>query len=341
MTYKEIIEDNCQNNSEIDWWPKYAFHYTDVTNAVSILDEGYIYSRYDASEKSLMINDNASRQVIDMTYSGALSDVRFYFRPLTPTQYHNEGFKHPSLRYCGDLNANVPVPVFFMFDLNSILQLPETRFSGQSLAGFGVDVYSGEENFGKMDFRQIYKIGSMQNVELEKKYRQAEIIYPNAFSIKESLCNIVCRNDIERATLLNLLRRENKKAFMQYKDYIVVNKDCFENNGLYITQCNYYADRIAVAYSQTANKRNYTGKYRNATDSKLIVDACADLKWVHSSTVILHQRCKFALDYENRDNTIFTNICKPDGATALYMKIFFEEKLMCYVCWQLAESALL
>ena len=68
-----------------------------------------------------MRNDNASRQVIDMTNSGVVSKVRFYFRPLTPTQHYNEGYKHPALRYDQDENANVPVPIFLLFDLEKLL----------------------------------------------------------------------------------------------------------------------------------------------------------------------------------------------------------------------------
>ncbi len=228
MSYKEIIENNCRNNSDVNWWPQYTFHYTDVSNAVGILKEETIYSRYDATQKMLMNNDNASRQVIDMTYSGAISSVRFYYRPLTPTQFHNEGFKHPLLRYCGDSNANVPVPVFFAFDLDVILNMPETQFSEQSLAGGGGTLFCGEQNFSSLNFKQIYKDGYMENPEVEKKFRHAEIVYPGAFNISESLRHIICRNDIERATLLNLLRKEDRRAFMKYKDYVVVNNECFE-----------------------------------------------------------------------------------------------------------------
>ena len=114
MTFREIIANNCLENSPVDWWPKYAYHYTDISNAVSILRSGYIYSRIHATESGLMQNDNASRQVIDITNRAAVSSVRFYFRPLTPTQYHNEGYKHPQLRYNHDENANTPVPVFFL-----------------------------------------------------------------------------------------------------------------------------------------------------------------------------------------------------------------------------------
>ena len=87
MGYSEIIKENCEKHSSVSWWPKFAFHYTDVTNAVSILDTGYLYSRVNAERMKIMKNDNASRQVIDMTISEAAAHVRFYFRPLTPTQF--------------------------------------------------------------------------------------------------------------------------------------------------------------------------------------------------------------------------------------------------------------
>lgn len=340
MTYNEIINNNCKLNSDVDWWPRYAFHYTDVTNAIGILKEGTIYSRFDATQKKLMHNDNASRQVIDMTYSKIVSSVRFYYRPLTPTQFHNEGYKHPMLRYCGDSNANVPVPVFFLFDLESVLSMEGTQFSEQSLAGKGVTLYRGEEAFSKLDATQIYKTGYMENSEVEKKYRHAEIVYPGSFSIDSSMRNIVCRNDVERATLLNLLRKEDPKKFLKYKNLVVVCNECFECNGLFITQCNYYNDKVAIVFSNTAKKINYTSKYKCSASNQLLLNSEAEFEWMHSNDLILRQGCKFVIDYENTEYMTFTNLCKPKGATALYMKIFIENKLICYLCWQLAESAL-
>ena len=39
MTYRDIIENN-KKISAVSWWVKYAFHYTDVSNAVNILKTG-------------------------------------------------------------------------------------------------------------------------------------------------------------------------------------------------------------------------------------------------------------------------------------------------------------
>ena len=84
-----------------------------------------------------MENDNASKQVIDITEVRTTSYARFYFRPLTPTQYYNEGYKHMQLRYSGDQNANIPVPVFMAFDLESLLKKERMLFSPLSQAGYG------------------------------------------------------------------------------------------------------------------------------------------------------------------------------------------------------------
>ena len=69
------------------------------------MSSGMLYSRNLALKAELMHNDNASRQIIDCTKSDVTDCVRFYFRPLTPTQYYNEGFKHKDIRYEEEMNG--------------------------------------------------------------------------------------------------------------------------------------------------------------------------------------------------------------------------------------------
>lgn len=177
MSYRNIIADNCKNHSVVSWWPRFAYHYTDITNAVNILSSGFIYSRLNAQQSGVMKNDNASRQVIDVTNFDTVSSVRFYFRPMTPTQYYNEGYKHYQLRYDNDTNANTPVPVFFLFDLEKILSKNGVKFSERGQAGNGSELFEGEEAFSKLNFDNIYSVGG-QNIEEVKSYRHAEINYP-------------------------------------------------------------------------------------------------------------------------------------------------------------------
>jgi len=100
MTYEEIIREltsgkihTNMNPAKRKYWPRFAFHFTDILNAVSILKTGAIVSRNYAQQNGIMINDNASSSVIENTSASVENNVRLYFRPRTPTQYYNEGFQ--------------------------------------------------------------------------------------------------------------------------------------------------------------------------------------------------------------------------------------------------------
>ena len=117
MNYKDIIKENCTSRSDVHWWPQFAFHYTDVKNAVSILSSGRLYSRTNAEKLGIMKNENASRQVIDMTKTAVAAYVRFYFRPLTPSLHKQIPWKQcPVLQepHCCD------VPVFSPSHINCL-----------------------------------------------------------------------------------------------------------------------------------------------------------------------------------------------------------------------------
>jgi len=92
------------------WWPYYIYHFTNIDNAVQILNNGFIYSRNNALNMGLMESDNASPQVIEQTNDQWADYVRLYFRPRTPTQFNNEGFRPKEDRA---LDSKCPVPIFF------------------------------------------------------------------------------------------------------------------------------------------------------------------------------------------------------------------------------------
>lgn len=340
MTYEEIIRENIQKHTDVKWWPEYAYHFTDIENAVGILSEGLLYSRYDAKRLNLMRNDNASRQVIDMTSSGAVMDVRFYFRPKTPTQYHNEGYKHPDLRYSGDTNANVPVPVFFVFDLATLLNTG-VKFSEMSQAGYGTRLCETPDEFAEFNFDQIYKNGYMENPEEEKRYRQAEIVTRGPFEIDTCLKGILCRNECEKITLLNLLRAKSIKSYDKYKNIIKVHrKDLFECNGLFVTDCRYYDGIASVSFSNNIAKNAYTARYGNGDLREL--NAVIDFEWVSRSKAILNrQSASFQIDYERTQMIQFKVMRPPVNARSLFTRIKIEGKLVCYMSQDLLESTLL
>lgn len=334
MTYSEIIQNNIEKHSPVSWWPKFAFHYTDVTNAVSILDTGYLYSRLDATHLGIMSNDNASRQVIDMTNPSIVSKVRFYFRPLTPTQYYNEGYKHPRLRYDDDVNANTPVPVFFLFDLEKLLSTDGVQFSETSQAGHGSVLQSGIDAFSNLNFDLIYSNG-YENISESKIYRHAEIAHNGSMRIEKNLRAILCRNSIERTTLLNLLKAKNRFAYEKYQNIIkVYNKnDLFENNGLFITECLFHDTTISILLSDNYSKHQYI--------KRMLLDGNADeldpihsrieLVWKNSKRIIHHEEIKTLIDYAQTDRLSITKLPIVSGAREICITVFFDDKLMCCI----------
>lgn len=191
------------------WWPNYLFHFTDVNNAASILGGDYLYSRSYLDINGGMKNDNASPTVIEHTEDKWKEYVRFYFRPRTPTQYNNEGFRPVNSRSFG--GAHCPVPVFFLFKSAPLLCDKRSMFSDGSLAVNSPTVFSTGEEFIKLPFEYIYH-DSRYDTYREyyiKYHRHAEVVIPDKCSL-EYLEFIVCRSAAERETLLQLLPAKSK-----------------------------------------------------------------------------------------------------------------------------------
>src|SRR5258708_34920581 len=86
------LREQWHEDKEKSWWPNYAFHFTDIRNAVLILKNGVLMSRASAQTLSEGFVDAASQQILDRTENTWKRYVRFYFRPKTPMLYVNEGF---------------------------------------------------------------------------------------------------------------------------------------------------------------------------------------------------------------------------------------------------------
>ena len=343
MSYRNIIRDNCQNHSGVHWWPKFAYHYTDVKNAVSILSSGMLYSRAYAEQLGVMKNDNASKQVIDMTQTEAISCARFYFRPLTPTQYYNEGFKHPQLRYDNDKNANTPVPIFLAFDLEKLLSLPEIQFSEQKQSGYGSKLCNTEEAFSKFNFDYIYS-KDLRNIAETKSYRHAEILHPKSFMIDSCLHAILCRNSVERTTLLNLLRKANSKAFYKYADKIkICRENMFEENGLYVQDCQYHNGTLSITFSDTYIRRNYTAnmKARNAINELKPITVRLSMDWYNQKNIIYHTDVSTKIDYEESKGVIFRSVPQYPKTKNLAVQIYFDDDLMGLMDFALSDSEII
>ena len=328
---QEIIADNSQKHSSVSWWPKFAFHYSDVQNMVNILSTGKIFSRENATKYKVMKNDNASKQVINMTETDVTKCARFYFRPLTPTQYYNEGFKHPDLRYDSDFYANVPVPIFLLFDLNKLLLIPGIKFSETKQAGYGSNLYGTIKEFSNFDFDKIYSIGG-KNYEEEKSYRQAEILYPDSFDIDQCLNSVLCRNSKEKTTLTTLLRKNAPHSYKKYLSKIKVwNENLFENNGLFIKNVIYDEDKLSFTFSDPQNRSYYIHSQmkKNRVDNLKPISAKLQLIWKSQGHEIYRGQKELQIDYKHRNTIIINSIPTYEDADTMEILFYLENALMC------------
>lgn len=220
-TYGEIINSQRQKlNKNIDWWPLYLYHFTDVHNAVSIIEKEYILGRKEATDKNLMNSDNASLRVIEVTNDEVARYARLYMRPRTPTQYHNEGYKPPHIRN-SDLNACCPVPIFFLLDAEKTLSMEGVKFVEKGLAGRSYEttaIREGVEDYAKLNFEKIFHDGSFPPGSDITQYRHTEVIRKDGIPISDIIKGIACRSIAEKQTLLYLLKKASIERYIKYKD---------------------------------------------------------------------------------------------------------------------------
>lgn len=213
-------------------WIKYAFHYTDIRNTVEILIANKLLCRAELEEKGIMPVDNASQTVILQTEKLIKNFIRLYFRPKTPTQYRNEGVRPVGKRW---EDSHCPVPIFFLFDLKTILIKDDSQFSQGNLAKFGFQgLCSTAEELKTFEFKKIFHTGSFSQSERDDIifHRNAEIVIPKELDLS-ALKFIVCRSPAEKQTLLNLLPKDVFKKWSP-KIFIDTKGTLFERKWTYI-----------------------------------------------------------------------------------------------------------
>ena len=189
----------------LNWWPRYVYHFTDVHNAARIIQSRCLYSRTEVNRQGLMAVDNASPTVILQTQAEHLDYVRLYFRPRTPTQYRNEGIRPINQRELD--GAHCPMPVYFCFDASTVLALDETEFSNGNI-GSPRAAHSRERDFFfSIPFHLVFHDGRFSPEDRDEIifHRNAEVLAPNKLVLESALKFIACRSMPERQTLLHLL----------------------------------------------------------------------------------------------------------------------------------------
>lgn len=232
------------------WWPGYLFHFTDIRNALSILKEGALLSRNEARARGLMHTNNASPEIIGNTADVWKDYARLYFRPRTPTQYRNEGFRPPPDRH---LNAHCPVPIYFIFDSKAVLSRRDVHFTEGSLATDPApDILSGADGLEQIPFKRVYHDAAIPMSERSNIifHRHAEVIIPRQLDLG-ALRYIVCRSQAERETFLHLLPQNSR---MRWRDKIRIDsrKSVFFKRWTYVESADLSSSRMTLLFNETS-----------------------------------------------------------------------------------------
>ena len=265
LTYKEILNDlesgriktGIEGTNKKSWL-KYCYHFSHVENIISILKDGELLARSEVIRLGKMVNDNASEKIIQLTNPKYKEFVRLYFRPKSPTQFHNEGFKTAQQLRISSLDAQCPVPVFLFFNIEKVLNHPESLFSEKSLASNeSVYLYNTPEEFSKLPFDKIYHDKKMTRDERDSivGHRHAEIIIPDRFYIDEYLEKIVVRSPAEKETLLSLMDKNLKQKYSQLVQ-IDSTQNVFFNRWTYFYEVSLYAEGLELELRLSSEANN-------------------------------------------------------------------------------------
>ncbi len=247
-----LAKQDWLKRTERRWWPQFVFHYTDIRNAVKILEEGYLYSRkYLKDNKNLEIS-SGSPEVLEGTETIIKDCVRLYFRPKTPTQFYAEGvLSKDALLKSKFPGAHCPVPVFFLFDAVKILTRDDCLFSNGNLGSHKYQILYSATHLEQLPWEKIYHTGPIDLSKVEDSdivfRRNAEVVVSQKLDLN-ALSFIYCRSEAERETLLYLLPPNLRKRY-QNKIAATTRSDLFFRRQTFIETVRLSSETVYVQFS--------------------------------------------------------------------------------------------
>lgn len=142
-------------------------------------------------------------------------------------------------------------------------------------------------------------------------------------------------------TLLNLLKYENPTQYYRYKSRIkLCREDLFENNGLFVTQCQFHGNTVSLEFSNTYSKakHSYNEMRKRELTELTPIKARLELLWLNKQTLCYKTVTETQIDYLNPKSLTFTNLPNVPHAKTIHIKFYFEEDLMCYLEQPLADA---
>ncbi|MCX7612341.1 MAG: DarT ssDNA thymidine ADP-ribosyltransferase family protein [Ignavibacterium sp.] len=219
-------------------WAGKIYHFTHIENAVEIILNKKILSR----EKAVNFKDSAGEKFISQTHEEIKKFARFYFRPLTATQYYNEHLG--AVTKLGDL-PQCPIPIFFVFSIKEVMEFLEKHdrkyyISNNNLRHYPkAEIGNDYEFLKKFDFINIYKkYEECHDPKIFLRASSQEFIVEDELNLKELKdIEIICEDEYAKETLLNLLSKKlenNPEEIENIKTKIRINKSFYYNYNSHI-----------------------------------------------------------------------------------------------------------
>ena len=183
-------------------WKGYVYHFTHLENAARILRDRTILSRNALMDSLSDFKDSSSPVWVQNSYDTVKDCARFYFRPLTPVQWHVEGLGRDQLQD----RAICPVPIFFRFKLEDVLAKFGDRcfVSNGSLSESWVEAENGYTFLKKFDFDNVYKTYHEVDFSTYRRASQQEFVVEGGMDFDDLPVEIICSSEQDKTALINL-----------------------------------------------------------------------------------------------------------------------------------------
>ena len=251
------------------WWPYFLFYFGDVHEIAATLKSGILYPP--AHKQSILKPQTVER----WDYN-----VRLYMRPRTPDLFSGEGIRPAGVRG----GSHCPVPVYLLFDMDTIITHPDTRFSDGDVTQTK-KTYKAASAFRDLPFDLIYHDSWFRNDEREEimSARRAQVIVPTRLDL-DALNHVWCRSSAEYDMLRSLLPSD---VWLRWKDKITTRTDynLFNRKWLYVDEATLTADsahfRFNPCDARPAECGGFTARIEintpeSATIEKVITDFSGD-----------------------------------------------------------------
>lgn len=235
-----------------------VFHFSHLENAVSIIRQAAIKSRAAATFK-----DSAGSGIIAQTDNERKEYARFYFRPKTPTQHYVE-----NLGRAEDSIAKIhsdplcPVPVFFIFPLEEIIDSIDWSVSIGSLASPQVEYGNTIDILSRFDFDGVYKQLGEISANRFIVASQQEFLVKDELNLSNVDYRLGVQNEQAKQSLLTMLN-DNQT----WESRIIIDATLYQNEN----------PRVKIAQSSSTFHASLSKKH----GGHFILQNSSEKEWKH------------------------------------------------------------